>query len=124
MTTYIRIGGVDYPANIIGKIKDSEWDGRMSKAITLAITYTEASTLFHDGTSWSIVETNNEEPQIEPTIFDNSDYSILGDIIIHSNGTTTIKMGRPTELEEARSELEEILYSVESALTEGVESID
>ena len=119
MTTYVRVGGADYLANINGKITDNTWNGRMSKAITLAATYAQAAGLFYDKVQWSIVETDDEEPQVEPVVYDNSDYSMLGDITVHTNGTVTVKMGKPTEQEE----LANTLIVAEDALTEGVESI-
>lgn len=119
MTTYIQINEINYPASITGKIKDSEWNERMSKSITITATYSEAISLFHDNIPWSIIEINEEEPQMEPFIFDNTEYSILGDIIVHTNGTVTVKMGKPTEIEELFNTLNE----AEIAMLEGVESV-
>lgn len=31
--------------------------------------------------------------------YDNSEYSIRGDLLVHTDGTCTVKMGKPTELE-------------------------
>ena len=121
--TYIKINGTLYPATINGKMQDREWDNRESKAITLEMDYATASTLFVDGVEWSIVE-QHEVPtyqkdengeyilddngmriqtgtEIQETEWDNSEYTIAGDLTDHRDGTMTVKMGRLTDLEEA-----------------------
>ena len=90
----IRIGQSIYPASVSGKIQDHEWNDRQSKAITLTMTPAAAAELFVDGLEWSIVDGEEE--------FDNSDYNIAGDITDHRDGTVTVKMGKPTALEEAQ----------------------
>lgn len=120
-----------YPAVIGGKMRDGDWDNRASKFIHVEMTYDEAISVFSDGVEWSIVqdverqvetvkevvkETIDEETQeviqevveetvfktvVEQEVYDNSDYSILGDITVHTDGTVTVKMGKLTALEEA-----------------------
>ena len=109
--TSIKINNELYPAYISGKMQDHDWDERQSKAITLTMTLAAAAELFIDGLEWSIVDEEEE--------FDNSDYSIAGDITDHRDGTVTVKMGKPTALEEKT----ELLDAAETALREGVESI-
>lgn len=110
--TYIKINDTLYPATISGKVTDKDWDNRASKAITLEMDYETASKLFVDGLNWSIVQRDedpvydeNGEPtgtgEIHVTEYDNSDYSLAGDITDHRDGTITVKMGKLTELEEA-----------------------
>lgn len=115
---YIKVNNTLYPATISGRVADSEWDGRASKAITVEMSYAEANKLFVDGLEWSIVEKNqvptyaedgsyaydeNGEQIMEEreTEWDNSEYSIAGDITDHRDGTVTAKMGKLTDLEEA-----------------------
>ena len=121
---FIKINNFEYPAiSIIGKNKDQEWDNRASKAITLSLSFNEVYDLFSNQPSWSIVEYNTVQEVVtdennnliydingniamtEKTNFsaeyDNSDYNILGDIIVHRDDTITVKMGKLTELEEA-----------------------
>ena len=115
---YIKINSTLYPASIGGKISDKEWDGRESKAITMEVDFDTINTLFPDGVEWSIVneETvpvvdgegnpvldNESNPTYETkqTEFDNSEFSLRGDLTVHTNGTCTVKMGKLTELEEA-----------------------
>lgn len=118
MTTYIKVAGELYPATINGKISDWVWDNRDSKSITLAMTHAEAEALLPDGTPWAIVQktevpvqnedgtpkldaSGKQEVKEKETEWDNSDYSLSGDIVDHRDGTVTIKMGKPTDLEDA-----------------------
>lgn len=109
--TYIKINETIYPATVSGRVSDNEWDKRESKSITLEMSYEEASKLFVDGLAWSIVQ-QNEVPvfdeegnqtgtEVQETEFDNSEYSLAGDITDHRDGTITVKMGKLTDLEEA-----------------------
>ena len=41
-----------------------------------------------------VYETRQEE-------FDNSEFCIRGDLTVHVDGTCTVKMGKPTDLEDA-----------------------
>lgn len=90
--TSIQIGGQQYPAEITGYNRDSSWDGRESKAITLTMTYEEAKALFTDETAWSILHTVGEDT----TQYDNSAYAKAGPITDNRDGTVTVKMGKPT----------------------------
>ena len=121
--TYIKIHDTLYPATVSGRAADKDWDNRASKAITLEMSYEEASKLFVDGLAWSIVQ-QNEVPtyqvdengklvldesgapiqtgtEMQETEFDNSEYNLAGDITDHRDGTITAKMGKLTDLEEA-----------------------
>lgn len=116
MSTYIKInnGDILYPAVITGRMADKEWDNRETKAITLEMDYATANKLFIDSVIWSIVmehpveikEIDDEGNTITKTIieteeFDNSEYSLAGDITDHRDGTLTVKMGKLTDLEQA-----------------------
>ena len=52
--TYIKINEIRYPASIHGYTRDRDWDDRESKAITLAMSYTDAMALFVDDIDWVI----------------------------------------------------------------------
>lgn len=106
---YVSINNRLLPATISGMLHDESWGGRSSKHIMVELTYQEALELFVDDVDWSIIEINSvpvvvlndqgEEELIEQeeeTVWDNSEYSIAGDIIDHRNGFITIKMGKPT----------------------------
>mgnify|MGYP000374828204 CR=1 FL=1 len=115
---YVKVNDALYPASIAGKMSDKEWDGRESKAITLEAGFDTVNALFQDGTAWSIVSEDpvpvyNEQgnPVVDETgepvyetrqeEFDNSEFCIRGDLTVHVDGTCTVKMGKPTDLEDA-----------------------
>lgn len=85
--------------------------------------YTDVLELLPDNTPWSIVQKDtvqklddNGQPMTDEsgeqiteevtTEFDNSEYSMSGVITDNRDGTCTIKMGKPTEIENILSELE------------------
>lgn len=98
----VKINNETYPAEINGKIYDTAWDGRSSKTITLEMEYADAVELFVDGAEWSIIFPVEDEETHEITMVeeDNSAYYLAGDITDHRDGTLSIKMGKPTDLEE------------------------
>ena len=108
---YVKINGKEYPATIRGYISDKDWDKRDSMAITLEISYEEALSTFVDGASWSIIHwdeyTNKQGERVlgDPIEYDNSDYSVAGDVTDHRNGFVTVKMGKPLETEIQQEQL-------------------
>lgn len=122
MGIYVEINGVQYPASITGKLSDKDWDGRASKAITLEMSYSDAVSIFVDDIKWNIVQDIEEEIEeineetdetthrlvTKQEIYDNSEYSIAGDIVDHRNGSITVKMGKITA-EEMLAMLSEVL---------------
>ena len=90
--TYIKIGDTLYLADITGKVRDEDWDGRESKAITLKMSYAQAMETFVDGLKWSIVYEVGEELEF----YDNSEYEVAGPVTDNRNGTVTVKMGKHT----------------------------
>lgn len=107
---YVKINGTLYPANIAGKMVDKEWDNRESKAITLESNFATVNALFQDNTIWSIVsketvpvldENGEQTYETQRTEFDNSEFCIRGDLTVHVDGTCTVEMGKPTDLEDA-----------------------
>lgn len=112
MSIYIKVNNTEYPAEINGNPKDRSWGGRDTKTITLTMTHAEAAALLPDNTPWSIVQREMVDvldEQGQPTgetkevvnEYDNSEYSIAGDLTDHRDGTVSIKMGKPTETENA-----------------------
>lgn len=121
--TYIKVNNTLYPAKIDGRIGDYEWDRRDTKSITLSMTYAEVLALLPDNTAWSIVQkdtvqkiSEDGQPMVNDSgnpiteevtnEYDNSEYSMSGVIRDNRDGTVTIKMGKPTEIENILSELE------------------
>ncbi len=109
---YCKVNGMVYPAiSFFGRCIDNDWDGRESTTINIQMTYAQAAEVFTDGCEWSIIdeeydELTNQTVQVE---YDNSYCCIAGDITDHRDGTVSVKMGRPTDLEEAY----ELLYGGE-----------
>ena len=114
MATYIKVNNTESPAEINGNPKDRAWGDRDTKTITLMMTTTEVAALLPDNTPWSIVlrETvdkldNDGNPTGETkevvNEWDNSEYSLSGAITDHRDGTVSIKMGKPTETENAKA---------------------
>lgn len=129
--TYIKVNNTLYPAMIDGKTVDYAWDKRETKSITLNMTYADALALLPDNTPWSIVQdvtdmVEDDGGDITETAkqveYDNSEYCMSGAITDNRDGTVTIKMGKPTEIETVRaSAITEI--DLENAYKEGVNSI-
>lgn len=112
MSIYIKVNNTEYPAMVDGNRTDRSWDDRDVKTITLTMTHDQVAALLPDNTPWSIVQRETVDvldEQGQPTgeteervqEYDNSEYSLAGDITDHRNGTVSIKMGKPTEAENA-----------------------
>lgn len=100
----VRINGSLHDATIYGQMRDTSWENRESKAITLTMGYETAVATFADDVPWSILYQPSDyyDPETQQMVtpeveeYDNSDYCILGDITVHRDGTVTVKMGKPT----------------------------
>ena len=115
---YVKVNETLYPATIDGQMQDYQWDNREAKTITMQGTYDEIVGLFKDGTPWSIVmketvqkrnedgspvldEAGNPVTEEQTSEWDNSEFSMSGPITDNRDGTVSIKMGKPTDLEDA-----------------------
>ena len=114
MAEFIKVNGVEYPATLIYNYKDQNWDMRETQTVHLTMPYAQAAALLPSGTPWSIVQRGMVDvldEQGQPTgetkevvnEYDNSEYSLAGDITDHRDGTVSIKMGKPTETESAKA---------------------
>lgn len=112
MAEFIKVNGQEYPATCIYNYKDRNWDMRETQTVHLTMPYAQAAALLPDNTPWSIVRRETVDvldEQGQPTgetkevvnEYDNSEYSLAGDITDHRDGTVSIKMGKPTETENA-----------------------
>lgn len=112
MSIYVKVNNIKYPAAVSGANNDRTWDGRDTKTITLTMTHDAVAALLPDNTPWSIVQRDMVDvldEQGKPTgetkevvnEYDNSEYSLSGAITDHRDGTVSIKMGKPTETENA-----------------------
>ena len=114
MSIYIKVNNTEYPATVNGDRADRNWNDRDTKTVTLTMTHDEVVALLPDNTPWSIILRDTVDvldEQGQPTgetkevvnEYDNSEYSIAGDITDHRDGTVSIKMGKPTEEESAKA---------------------
>lgn len=112
MAIYIKVNNTEYPATVNGDHADHSWGDRDTKTVTLTMSHDAVAALLPSGTQWSIVQRDMVDvldEQGQPTgetkevvnEYDNSEYSLAGDITDHRNGTVSIKMGKPTETENA-----------------------
>lgn len=112
MSICIKVNNTEYPAAVSGANNDRNWNGRDTKTITLTMTHAEVAALLPDNTPWSIVQRETRDvldEQGQPTgetkevvnEYDNSAYSLAGQITDYRDGTVSIKMGKPTETENA-----------------------
>ena len=129
MSIYIKVNNTEYPATVKGERTDRSWDNRDTKTIYLTMTHDEAATLLPSGTPWSIVQRDTQDvldEQGQPTgetkevvnEYDNSEYSISGEITDYRDGTVSIKMGKPTETETLRKQLEDAEHAAKILLME------
>ena len=115
---YVKVNGALYPATIDGQMQDYTWDNRESKTITMQGTYDEIVELFGDNAPWSIVmketvqkrskdgslvldDAGNPVTEEQTSEWDNSEFAMSGPITDNRDGTVSIKMGKPTDLEDA-----------------------
>ena len=112
MAEFIKVAGQEYPATLIYNYKDRNWDMRESVAVHLTMPYAQAAALLTTSTPWFNVfrETKdkldndgNSTGQTEEVMTeeDMSAYSLAGQITDYRDGTVSIKMGKPTEAENA-----------------------
>lgn len=102
---YIKVNGKTYPTTPLqGRFNDPEWDNRHTLELKVKMSYEEAVDIFVDGITWStIFVVPSEDPEAEPYTeeYDQSEFTLAGDITDHRDGTVSVKMGKLTDLEEA-----------------------
>ena len=112
MAEFIKVAGQEYPATCVYIYKDRNWDMRETQTVHLTMPYAQAAALLTTGTPWSIVQRDmvdkldtdgNPTGQTEEVVTeeDMSAYSLAGQITDYRDGTVSIKMGKPTEAENA-----------------------
>ena len=112
MAEFLKVNGQEYPATLIYNYKDRNWDMRETQTVHLTMPYAQAAALLPSGTPWSNVfrETKdkldndgNPTGQTEEVVTeeDMSAYSLAGEITDYRDGTVSVKMGKPTETENA-----------------------
>lgn len=114
MAQFLKVNGQEHPVTHISKYQDGDWGGRSTQTLYLTMTHDAVAALLPDNTPWSIVQRDMVDvldEQGKPTgetkevvhEYDNSEYSLAGDITDHRDGTVSIKMGKPTETESAKA---------------------
>lgn len=112
MAEFIKVNGQEYPATLIYIYKDRNWDMRETQTVHLTMPYAQAAALLTTGTPWFNVFREQKDVldengmltgQTEEVVTeeDMSAYSLAGEITDHRDGTVNVKMGRPTETENA-----------------------
>lgn len=92
----IKINGANYEAlSIQPRAKDTAWDNRESRAVTLEMTYAEAMDLFVNDITWGIEMSYVDEEEVEHiALTDLSDFALAGPVTDNRDGTITAKMGK------------------------------
>ena len=123
-TWYITIGGQEIETRpAAGRMRDADWGGRESKAVTIAKSaVADPLALFCDGAVWGMIhryttavpvldaEGNvqmNEDGTVKSTtetaedryMHDYADFTLAGPITDNRDGTITAKMGKKTDAE-------------------------
>lgn len=109
---YIKVNDREYEAKVIYNYADRDWNEREVQTIYLHMPYEQAAALLPDNTPWSIVQRETRDVldengmltgQTEEVVTegDMSAYSLAGEIVDYRDGTVSIKMGKPTETENA-----------------------
>ena len=109
---YIKVNDKEYEAKVVRDYSDRDWNERQTQTLYLAMSHDEAAALLPSGTLWSIViretrdvldENGMLTGQTEEVVTeeDMSAYSLAGEITDYRDGTVSIKMGKPTETENA-----------------------
>lgn len=122
---YVEVNNVLYPAKVEGEMYDRKWDNRESKSITLGMSYPEALDTFKNNTKWFIInqpdsykDDEGETIIPEPIVRDNSEFCIAGPITDHRNGTVTVKMGKPTQVENQQITIDSLQNQLTHTITE------
>ena len=129
MAEFIKVGGQEYPATLIYNYKDRNWDMRETQTVHLTMPYAQAAALLPSGTPWSNVFRETKDVldengmltgQTEEVVTeeDMSAYSLAGQITDYRDGTVSIKMGKPTETETLRAQLEDAEHAAKILLME------
>lgn len=132
MKTYVNIAGQKLEAVIYGRTCDMDWSSRESKTITANMTYNQAKDLFVDNVPWSITQEFDPVQQKdgstttpEPVTYDNTEFCIAGPITDNRDGTISVKMGKPMEVELLQAQLLKAVTTTEldNAYTDGVNAL-
>lgn len=107
MSTFLKANNTETPCEAAEHYRDSAW-GRPTCTVTIKASAAEIAALLPSNAPWSLIEREDVLDELgAPTgqtvdhERDMSEYSLSGDITDHRDGTVSIKMGKPTETENA-----------------------
>lgn len=107
MSTILKANNTETPCEAAEHYRDSAW-GRPTCTVTIKGSAADVASLLPDGAAWSLIEREDvldesgmPTGQTVDHERDMSEYSLSGDITDHRDGTVSIKMGKPTETENA-----------------------
>lgn len=107
MSTYLKANNTETPCEAAEHYRDSAW-GRPTCTVTIKASTAEIAALLPNNAPWSLIEREDaldENGMLTGQTVDHerdmSEYSLSGDITDHRDGTVSIKMGKPTEAENA-----------------------
>lgn len=107
MSTILKANNTETPCEAAEHYRDSAW-GRPTCTVTIKASAAEIAALLPNNAPWSLIEREDVlDESGAPTgqtvdhERDMSEYSLSGDITDHRDGTVSIKMGKPTEAENA-----------------------
>lgn len=124
MSTYLKANNTETPCEAAEHYRDSAW-GRPTCTVTIKASAAEIAALLPNNAPWSLIEREDAlDESGAPTgqtvdhERDMSEYSLSGDITDHRDGTVSIKMGKPTEEEALRAQLEDAEHAAKILLME------
>lgn len=107
MSTILKANNTETPCEAAEHYRDSAW-GRPTCTVTIKASAAEIAALLPNNAPWSLIEREDvldesgmPTGQTVDHERDMSEYSLSGDITDHRDGTVSIKMGKPTEAENA-----------------------
>lgn len=107
MSTFLKANNTETPCEAAEHYRDSAW-GRPTCTVTIKGSAAEIAALLPNNAPWSLIEREDVlDESGAPTgqtvdhERDMSEYNLSGDITDHRDGTVSIKMGKPTETENA-----------------------
>ena len=124
MSTFLKANNTETPCEAAEHYRDSAW-GRPTCTVTIKASAAEIAALLPNNAPWSLSEREDvldENGMLTGQTVDHerdmSEYSLSGDITDHRDGTVSIKMGKPTEVETLRAQLEDAEHAAKILLME------
>lgn len=124
MSTILKANNTETPCEAAEHYRDSAW-GRPTCTVTIKASAAEIAALLPSNAPWSLIEREDvldESGMLTGQTVDHerdmSEYSLSGDITDHRDGTVSIKMGKPTEVEALRAQLADAEHAAKILLME------